>query len=134
MADTALPVVKAMIAALKAAPGIAGLVGPRIYTDVPQDEPFPYIVVSLTSEPFAANDFSGQTHLVRAQAFSREATIEECLRLRAAVMDTLDRKEGRLILDAGMLVKCEYSGGDRPFIEDDGKTWQSVAEFEVIVV
>lgn len=132
MADTALPVIKAVIAVLKGA--LPSMVGPRVYTDVPQDEPFPYVVVSVTSEPFAANDFSGQTHLVRVQAFSRESTIEECLRIRAAIMDALDRKESSLPLDAGTLVKSEYAGGDRAFIEDDGETWQSVAEFEMIVV
>lgn len=134
MADTALPVVKAVIAALKAAAPVAAIVAQRVYSDVPQAATFPYVAVSVQSEPFAANDFSGQSHSLRVQSFSRKATIEEALTIRAAVMAALDRQESALTLDTGTLVKCEYSGLSDAFIEDDGKTWQSVIEFEVVVV
>jgi hypothetical protein len=46
VADSALSVIKAAIKALKDSPAIAALVGARVYTDVPQREAFPYIVVS----------------------------------------------------------------------------------------
>ena len=134
MADTALPVIKAVIAALKAASTVSVLVGSRVYSDVPQGGAFPYVKVSVQSEPFAASDFSGQSHTVRLQAFSREASIEECLAIRAAGLNALDRHEDALSLDAGSLVKCEYSGFSDAFIEDDGKTWQSICEFNVVVV
>ncbi|MBZ9975481.1 DUF3168 domain-containing protein [Mesorhizobium sp. BR-1-1-10] len=134
MADTAVPVIKGIIAALKASAPVVTLVGTRIYSDVPQDATFPYLVVSVQSEPFAANDFSGQSHTVRLQAHSRKSTISEALLIRAAAMTALDRNEASISLDAGTLVKCEYSGLSDAFIEDDGKTWQSVGELEVIVV
>jgi hypothetical protein len=130
MADTALPVIKAVIAALKS----AGVASGEVYSDIKQGQQFPYVLVSIQSEPFAACDFSGQSHTVRIQSFSRKATIQECLTLRAAAMAALDRKESALTLDSGTLVKCEYSGLSDAFIEDDGKTWQSVIEFEVVVV
>ena len=134
MADSALVVIKAVIVTLKANPTLAAIVGDRIYTDVPQKTDFPYVVVSVQSEPFAACDFSGQSHDLRVQAFSRQAGIAECLNIRKAALDALDRKETDISLSSGTLVKCEYSGLSDAFIEDDGKTWQSLGELEVIVV
>lgn len=134
MADTALSVIKGVIAALKATGAVTAIVGQRIYTDVPQGATFPYLLVSVQSEPFAANDFSGQTHTVRLQSFSREAGAQQALAIRKAALDALDRQEASITLDEGTLVKCEYSGLSDSFIEDDGKTWQAVGELEVIVV
>lgn len=134
MADSALAVVKAAIAALKADSGVAALVVGRIYTDVPQATDFPYIVVSIQSEPFAANDFSGQSHTLRIQTFSRKAGAKEALEVRKAALDALDRKEEALSLSEGVLVKCEYSGLSDCFIEDDGKTWQAIGELQLVVV
>lgn len=134
MADTALVVIKAAIVTLKADASVIALVADRVFTDVPQNTDFPYLVVSAQSEPFAANDFSGQAHQLRVQSYSRKAGIAECLQLRAAALNALDRKESNLVLESGTLVKCEYSGLSDAFIEDDGKTWQGVGELEVIVV
>lgn len=133
MADTALPVLKAVIARLKGVSAISAIVGSKVYTDVPQTTAPPYIVVSVQSQPFAANDFSGQQHTVRVQSFSRTASINQCLQLRALVMDALDRQEDTLPLTAGDLVFCQYDGVADAFVEDDGKTWQSVIEFNVTV-
>ena len=134
MADTALPIIKGVIAALKASGPVTALVGDRIYSDVPQGATFPYILIGVGSEPFAANDFSGQSHTVRLQTFSRKASKAEALQVRAAALNALDRNEDAIVLDSGTLVKCEYSGFSDVFPEDDGKTWQAVGELEVIVV
>ena len=134
MADTALSVIKAAIVTLKADSGVTALVGAAVFTEAPQAQTFPYIVVSIQSEPFAANDFSGQSHQLRIQAFSRKAGVKEALEVRAAALNALDRHEENIVLDVSTLVKCEYSGLSDAFIEDDGKTWQAVGELEVIVV
>lgn len=134
MADSALAVVKAAIVTLTNSGAVSALVGSRIYTDVPQKAQFPYVVISIQSEPFAANDFSGQSHQLRIQSFSRAAGISECLAIRKAALDALDRQEGNIAMTGSTLVKCEYSGLSDAFIEDDGKTWQSVGELEVVVV
>ncbi len=134
MADTAAYVIKSIVAALKAATPVTTLVGASIYSDVPQDTDFPYIVVSVQSEPFAANDFSGQSHTLRIQTFSRFKGISEALLVRAAALNHLDRNESALTLTQGTLVKCEYSGFSDAFKEDDGRTWQGVAELQLVVV
>ncbi len=106
----------------------------RVFSDVPQGEPFPYAVVSSSARPFAANDFSGQQHTLRVQTFSREDSKRQVLQLQAAITALLDRQEQNLSLEAGTLIKCEYAMTDQPFKEDDGKTWQSVCEFTVETV
>lgn len=134
MVDSGAAVIKGVIAALNAAGAVTALVQQRIYSDVPQNESFPYIVVSITSEPFAANDFSGQTHTLRIQTFSRFHSVSEALLVRAAALNALDRQEQAITLDSGTLVKSEYSGFSDAFKEDDGRTWQSIGEVEIVVV
>lgn len=132
MGDYALPVVKAIIATLKASSAISDAVGDQVYSDVPQNAEFPYIRVGISGEPFAADDFSGHEHTVRVQVFSRVASIDECLAIRAHVFTALDRNEEAITLEAGSLVKCEHSGVTDAFPEDNGKTWQSLIEFTVV--
>lgn len=134
MVDSAVYVIKAAVAALKANSPVATLVGDRVYSDVPEAAVFPYIVLSIHSEPFAANDFSGQSHKLRVQTFSRKKTVSEALLIRSAALTALDRNEQALTLDAGTLVKCEYAGFSDAIKEDDGRTWQGYAKLEVVVV
>ena len=133
MADTALPALQAVVNALKASSAVNVAVGGRVYSDVPQGCTFPYIEVSVDSEPFAAKDFSGQTHTIRVQIRSAQPGKKECLSIRRDVVAALDRQEDSLSLSSGHLVKCEYSGGSTAFKEDDGRVWQAVCEFEADV-
>jgi hypothetical protein len=128
VADLALPLLKAVITALKANDTVSSLADRRVYSDIGQGTAFPYLLVTMSAEPFAADDFSGQVHTIRVQAFSRQKSPKEALQLRAAVMEALDRQEDALSVDD--LVMIQLSGMPEPFKEDDGKTWQSIIEFE----
>ncbi len=131
--DYARHVVKAIIARMGQIAAFNTAVSGRIYSDVLQSSNFPYAVVSLTSDQFSAQSFAGQQHTVRVQIFSQEKSIAEVLTLRALLIDGLDRAEPQIPpLDAGTLVKCEHTGVADAFKEDDGKTWQAIAEFDVI--
>jgi hypothetical protein len=132
--DSALTVIEAVIVTLNADVTVNALLAGRIYTDVPQKADFPYLVLSIDSEPFAASDFSGQTHSLRLQVFSQSDGAKESLTIRKTCTDALDRQEGSITLSAGTLVKCEYSGSGTMFQEDDGKTWQAINQLQVIVV
>ena len=132
--DSALSVIQATIITLNAVPAINSAVAGRIYTDVPQKATFPYVQLSVDTQPFAANDFSGQAHTLRIQVFSQEATAKQVMAIRKLCLDALDRQEANIVLSSGSLVQCQYLGSDTPFQEDDGKTWQAVGELEVIVV
>ncbi|MGO8502775.1 DUF3168 domain-containing protein [Rhizobium leguminosarum] len=134
MVDSAASVIKAAVAALKANAAVTTIVAGRVFSDVPEAATFPYIVLSIQSQPFAANDFSGQSHTLKIQTFSRDKTIGGALLVRAAALTALDRNEQVLTLDIGTLVKCEYTGFSDAFKEDDGRTWQGYAELEVVVV
>ncbi|WP_342150234.1 DUF3168 domain-containing protein [Methylorubrum sp. SB2] len=131
MAETSAAVTKAVVSRLRTA--VPDLFG-RVYSDVPQATPFPYALVSSSAVPFAANDFSGQTHALRVQLFSQADSKKELLLLQQAVFNALDRQEASLPLDASELIRFEYAMSDQPFKEDDGKTWQSVIEFSVDAV
>jgi hypothetical protein len=133
--DYARHVVKSVIARLKAYQAFNTAIDGRIYTDVPEGQVFPYAVVSITSDPFATQDVSGQQHTLRVQVFSRQDSINEALTLRAMVNDALDRQEALLpTLDVGQLVKCEATGTADAFKEDDGRTWQALCEFDIITM
>lgn len=131
MAESSAAVLKAVVAVLRAA--VTAAAG-RVYSDVPQATAFPYLLVSSSAVPFAANDFSGQSHALRVQTFSQTLSKAQCLAIQRAVFAALDRQEGSLTLEVGTLVRCEYSMSDQPFKEDDGKTWQTVIEFSIDVV
>lgn len=133
MADSSLAVVKGVIAALKADASVTGLNLAGIYTDVPQAAAFPYVVVSMESEPFASASFSGQSHRVRLQCFSRADSAEECLAIRAACLNALDRKEGSIPVAGNTVVIAQLSDFSTFFQEDDGRTWQGVGELEIVV-
>lgn len=132
MSDAALSVIQGVVNRLRGYSALTALVGgssPRIFTSLPQQRVFPFVNISLSSQPFAAMDFSGQEHLVRVQAHG-QSTMAEVLQIRQQVMAALDRQESSLTISG--LVKCEFAGFADSFIEDDGKTWQSVIEFTLV--
>lgn len=133
MADTSNEILKGCIAALKADGTLSGLVGQRIYVDVPQKAQFPYIKLGLETQPFATQSFSGCEHLIKVQIFSRDSSSYEASRIRAACWNVMDRNEGAITLDSGTLVMMQYSGLGTLFQEDDGRTWQALAEFRALV-
>lgn len=132
--DSGAALVKGIKAALEADISVQGLGLSGIYTDVPQAAVFPYVLVSIESAPFAAADFSGQSHQVRIQAYSREPSVKECLTIRKTCLQALDRKEGSITLDEGVVVQCMLSDFSTFFKEDDGRTWQAVGELQVDVM
>lgn len=133
MADTAPQVLAGVVTRLKAFTPLTAIV-PRIFSAIPQKTAFPNVEVNIMSQPFAANDFSGQQHTVRVQAHSQSGSKAEALNIRQQVMAALDRQEASLTIAGTTLVKCEYAGFSDCFIEDDGKTWQSVIEFQLITM
>lgn len=132
--DSTPAIIKAVVRALQASPDVSAIVSGRVYTDVPQGEDFPYLVVTLEAQPFAASDFSGQSHTIRLQAFSQKASAKEVTLLRKAAIEALDRQESSILLSEGTLVLSQFAATNTVFQEEDGKTWQAVGEIEMIVV
>ena len=138
MADTYKPLLKSIIAKIKATTSLTAYVGSgassRVYTNVPQDTTFPYIRVNITSEPFDTVDTSGMVHHVTVQCFSRKPGPEEAAAMRAAVYALLHRNESAFTLDNGTLFNINYDNVGFVEQEPDGKTWQGFAQFRAVVM
>lgn len=134
MADTFLPLLKAVIAKLKLNTSVMGYVGTRVYADTPQSTAFPYIVVSIQSGPFDTTTTTGMEHTVTVQIFSRDPSPQEAGNIRAAVYNLLHRNESSFTLDSGTLFNLNYSGVGFIEQEPDGKTWQGLAQFRAVVM
>ncbi len=133
MSDSALPTLKGVIDKLEATAGVTNLVSTRIYTDVPEKPIYPFIIIRMESAPFAAKDFSDQDHTINVQAFSQLASPFECLSIRGAVMDALDREGDNITVTGKNVVKCNYSGVAFFDKEPDGITWQGLVSFVLTV-
>lgn len=133
MSDSYLDLLKAIITTLKDDSAVGAVVGDRIYTDVPQNEEFPYSVVSIDSAPFSANTFTGMEHTVQVNTYSRDKSPLEAGSARAAIYDALNRQGDTIALDTGRIVDIQYTGIGTVFKDTDGVTWTSVAQFRAVV-
>jgi hypothetical protein len=133
MTDTFLPLLKAVVAALKADSTIAGLVGARVYSNVPQNETFPYVLVSISTEDFSAKDFTGMDHTIQINSYGRERSPNVVGQIKAACYALLNRQESALTLDTGTLSILQFNGVSDAFKDPDGITWESVIRFQAIV-
>ena len=133
MADTAGEVIEGITTRLKAFTAVSNLVDARIYTAVPQNEVFPYIVLGIESDDYSTMSSSDMMHIVRVQAFSTYNGTKEALEIRAAAVAALDRQEDNVTVTGATVVRLQKSGLNTVFIEPDGITWQSVIQFEMVV-
>jgi len=133
MSDFYLPLIKSVIAKLKATSAVTSLVSTRIYTDVPQAETFPYIVVSADATDFSTKTDVGQRYSVQFDIYDREKSPQPNGAIRAAVFNTLNRLDGNLLLDAGKVVSVNFQTSAM-FKEPDGVTWHGALILDVITM
>ena len=134
MSDSAAALLTAVQTKLKATAAVTALVGTRIYGSVPGKATYPYVRISCTSEDWSSQTFSGQKHILRAQAFSQDGKPGIPLAIRSAVYDALNRNEAGLALAGGNdVILIAQDGLADCFPEEDGKTYQAVIEFSVLI-
>lgn len=104
----------------------------RIYSVIPQQTAFPYIKVSISSQPFDTKDSTGMQHKVRVQAFSRTSSLDEALNIRSAVIDALERQESNITITGFSLVRFDKGALSDIITEEDGVTRQAIVEFDVV--
>lgn len=131
MADTYKALLKSVLSVLKADATLTGLVGSRIYSNVPQQETFPYVVVSISSADFSSKTFSGMDHTVQINAYSRNADPEQVADIKSACYDLLHRQESSFTLDVGTLSIIQFDGLSEVF--RDGPNWEGVSRFRAVV-
>lgn len=129
--DSARALLAAVQALLKANGGLSAIVGSRVYGAPPANPTYPFVLVTAQSMPFASSSFTGMQHTLRVQGFAREQKSATALAIRELVFLTLNRNEAAIDVDG--LVMVEQSGLADCFPEPDGRTYQSVIEFQVLV-
>lgn len=131
MADSAVALLEAVQALLRNAPAVQTLCEERVYGAVPDDVILPYVRIGCSSEPWSTQTFEGMKHTLRVQAFSDDGKPGVPLALRSAAYLLLNRQEHAVVLpDDLKLIQIEHEGVSDCFPEDDGKTYQSVIEFQ----
>lgn len=131
--DSAAPLLSAVQIHLKAQPELQALVDQRVYGAVPAKPTYPYVLITCTSQPFSADDFAGMQHTLRVQGFARENKPATVLAIRKAVYSALNRQESLIGTDDGDVILIEHDGVADAFPEEDGRTYQSIIEFNVLV-
>ena len=133
MADSTLIVLKGVIAKLLATTGLTAITSTRVYSDVPEPTAFPYALVEIGSEPWAQDDGSHMSHKITVHGFSRKNSPSEAVNIAAQVYDALDRQEAAISVDSGNILQCVFDGVKTTFKDNDGITWHSVIEFNLIM-
>ncbi len=71
--NSSLALQKAIHAALAADAGLAAILGPRVYDDVPQGTSFPYVVIGdVTTRDWSTQTQQGHEHIVVIHAWSNQ--------------------------------------------------------------
>lgn len=133
MTDSYYVLVKAIIAELKATAAVTNVVGQRIYTDPPQKETFPYIVIQNDAVTYSTKDIAGMEHTLDVNVYSRNKSPKQASTIRAAVYTALNRQEGSISLDTGSISNI-YCDTTAMFKDPDGKTWHGLASFRVVIL
>tara|TARA_R110000851_G_scaffold304131_3_gene461911 strand:- start:1303 stop:1710 length:408 start_codon:yes stop_codon:yes gene_type:complete len=133
MADSALAVIEGIVSRLNTYTPVNDLLLGAVYTDVPQQSKPPYAVLSIDSDDWSTKSSSDMSHVLRVQVFSNKKGIKQALTIRSAIVDALDRQEASVTLSSGTVMLMQKGGLNTAFKEPDGKTWQSVVQFNIIV-
>jgi len=131
MSDSYLALLDEMIADMKADATLTAIVGQRIYSDIPDNPTFPLALVNISSQPFDTKTTNGMEHTAQVSIFSRKTSPEEAADARAAVYNLFHKQEAALSA-AGVSVII-FNGVAPVFKDPDGKTWQALIQFRVII-
>lgn len=133
MTDSTLTAIKAIITRLNAYTDLTDIVSTRIYTDIPQQTAYPFILLEIESSDFSTFDDPGMQHTLRLHGYGRTNTITETARITQEIYKALNRQENNISLDVGSVVLLQFAGVKTNFKEPDGITWHSVIEFNFII-
>lgn len=126
--------IKGVRARLLAVSAVTDIVGQRIYTDAPQNATFPFILLSITATDWSAKDFSGMGVTLRAQCFDKEKSLDTVADAQAAIIGALDRQESNITITGHDLTLCQKGVLIDISKQPDGIVWQSVTDFNLLVV
>ena len=135
MADGyALATQKGILAALKAASGVTGLVSTRIYDEPPQDVVFPYLRFN-TIQPNAFDTDTAEGSLVdiSLEAHSRSASGRvEATQIAEAVQSALHRQEASVTIAGYTLVELIFDAISVTR-DNDGRGYTAVISLQAML-
>lgn len=136
MSDSYLPLLEAVISAMKSNTPLTSLVGgagnkARIYNDVVDNPVFPYVVATINSQVYDTKTSEGMEHTLQISIYSRKTSTQEVGQIRRAVYNLLHNKESSL--SAADVDSIMFNGLAPTFKEPDGQTWQGVIQFRVVI-
>lgn len=131
MTDSYLPLLSAAIAAMKADGVLTGLVAQRIYSDVVDNATFPYVAVTIDSNPYDTKTSTGMEHILQVAIYTRKPSAKDIGDIRAAIYNLFHRQESALTSAA--VDNIIFNGVAPTFKEPDGQTWQGVIQFRVVI-
>lgn len=126
MSDSYRTVIQKIIVSVKGNAALNTAIGGRVYTNVPQNETFPYVVVGIDSSDFSTKDTAGMEHVIQFDIYSRTATTDQVSNIRKMIYDLFNRDESKSDTDI-----IDYQTGAL-FKEPDGVTWHGVIQFRAI--
>lgn len=132
MADSSLATLKSLRSKLLASAALSALIGQRIYNKAPQTTAYPFVLLTCTSS-FDGVINAKQTfrHRIRCQAWS-QVSLEEAVNIRALIFEAIHRQA--LTMDSPFTcIDAQVGELTDIFVEPDGKTYQSIIEFNLVV-
>ncbi len=131
-ADSQWPLQVAVRAALVADATLNGLIAGRVYDHVPQDSPFPYVVVGdATARDFDTKTEDGLELTFTVHTWSRYRGLSETKQVMAAVLDALDGQGLTVTGHRLTLLRFEFSA---TLMDPDGVTRHGVQRFRAITI
>jgi len=102
-----------------------------VFDHVPQDTPYPYIVVGDdTSTPFDTDDSQGTEATCTIHAWSQYRGRKEAKALNQVIYDTLHRQT--LAVNGAHPVEC-FQEFEQTLVESDGLTRHGISRFRIII-
>lgn len=130
--DLSGPIRKAVIDKLKADPGVAALVGAKVYDYVSAAFTFPYIrcTTTITTPWEASGGVRGSLILVQVDAFARGYGREVVEPINAVIAAALDEQE--LVLEEGYSLWIQWQQSQMLDDPAEQGVYHGVVEFETV--
>ena len=131
-ADSQWPLQQAVFAALSGDAALQTLIGnpARVYDHVPQDSPFPYVVVGeATTRPFDTKTEDGMEQTLTIHSWSRYRGFSETKQIMGAIVDALDQQALSVTGHELVLLRFEFSDS---FLDEDGLTRHGVQRIRAL--
>lgn len=131
MSLNTLRAIGAIHTALVSDPSFSGVVGNRVYTAVVKNPTFPYCVIRTSSAPYDTKGFNGSEIMVTLQVFSRYNGSKETLEILGHAYNALH--DQNITVTGANLVNLRFDNGGDAVPEPDGKTWQGLATYRIVL-